>query len=93
MDRVKRPDYWEWREIRLEVLDRDKTCVYCGAEVAAKTGTIDHIIPIARGGGYGLDNLVASCKTCNESKGDKLPTSFIFHDYIKVLLRSPRNGA
>lgn len=68
------------------MLDRDKTCVYCGKDIDDKTGTVDHVIPVARGGSFELDNLVGSCKTCNEAKGDKLPTDFIFSQHIKVTL-------
>jgi 5-methylcytosine-specific restriction endonuclease McrA len=33
---------------------------------------IDHIIPIARGGKHGLDNIIASCYLCNSIKKDRL---------------------
>jgi len=54
------------------VMIRDKyKCQYCG-----KTGglTIDHVIPVSRGGKSNFDNCVAACKKCNSKKGNKLPS-------------------
>lgn len=43
-------------------------CFYCGAVGQV---TVDHIIPIARGGVHSIGNLVAACQTCNSSKKDR----------------------
>lgn len=43
-------------------------CVYCGA--AAQT--VEHIVPLARGGWEHPDNLVPACGPCNSSKSAKL---------------------
>ena len=42
-------------------------CAYCGA-----TGqlTIDHVIPLARGGDHTIGNFAPACKKCNSTKGD-----------------------
>lgn len=32
---------------------------------------IDHVIPVCRGGGENLANLLVACKTCNRQKADK----------------------
>lgn len=45
-------------------------CFYC--ETAPAT-TVDHFIPLARGGSHELSNLVGACRSCNSSKGSKLP--------------------
>jgi len=31
--------------------------------------TVDHVVPLARGGSNDLDNLVPACATCNSSRG------------------------
>ena len=33
--------------------------------------TIDHIVPVSKGGGDTLDNMQILCKPCNERKADK----------------------
>jgi len=34
--------------------------------------TIDHVVPLSRGGTFDLDNLVAACRECNIEKGQRL---------------------
>jgi 5-methylcytosine-specific restriction endonuclease McrA len=54
------------------VLIRDRhVCVYCGRR--EKVLTIDHIIPVSRGGKSDFDNCVACCRTCNNHKGARTP--------------------
>lgn len=52
-----------------KVKEENTTCYYCGDSLKSKGRTIDHKIPISRGGQTTLDNLVVSCKRCNEEKG------------------------
>lgn len=58
----------DYRRLRPLVLDRDGfTCRYCGGPAT----TVDHVIPRSKGGQNTLENLVAACKRCNLSKGDR----------------------
>jgi 5-methylcytosine-specific restriction protein A len=43
-------------------------CAYCGATFAPGDLTMDHVVPIARGGRSVKGNVVASCKPCNTAK-------------------------
>lgn len=43
-------------------------CAYCGVEDKL---TVDHVIPISRGGPDAPENVVPACKSCNSSKGAK----------------------
>ena len=64
----------QWKKIRLRILMRDGyECYWCGMDA----DTVDHIIPVAKGGTDVDDNLVAACRKCNFSKRDKLPDEFI----------------
>lgn len=56
--------------------DQGFRCHWCGADIGGGRHTVDHYIPIAKGGGNGPENLVMSCLTCNCSKSDKLPDEF-----------------
>lgn len=48
-------------------------CYYCGCKGKL---TIDHIIPLARGGTHEKSNLLAACNRCNSSKGARDPIKF-----------------
>jgi 5-methylcytosine-specific restriction endonuclease McrA len=48
-------------------------CHYCGQLVPAKELTMDHIVPIARGGRSVKGNVVPACKPCNSKKKHLLP--------------------
>ena len=43
-------------------------CHYCGRQVGAGNLTMDHVIPIARGGRSTRGNCVPCCRECNASK-------------------------
>ncbi len=48
-------------------------CAICGEFVPYDAFTVDHIIPLAKGGTNELNNLQCTCKTCNLIKQDILP--------------------
>ena len=48
-------------------------CYYCGLSIAAKELTMDHLVPIARGGRTTKGNVVPACKSCNNKKKQMLP--------------------
>jgi hypothetical protein len=60
----------QWESIRSVVFARDDyTCSYCGSR--GKRLECDHIVPVAKGGSHGFDNLTTACKPCNRRKGSK----------------------
>ncbi len=48
-------------------------CHHCGRQVGAKALTMDHLVPIVRGGRSTKGNVVPSCKDCNAAKKHSLP--------------------
>lgn len=46
-------------------------CYHCGVKFKSAELTMDHLIPIARGGKSTKNNCVPSCKDCNSKKGHK----------------------
>ena len=53
-------------------------CWYCGNEFDGDF-TIDHILPISRGGEDNLSNLVPCCKSCNSGKRNKTVEEYRLH--------------
>lgn len=45
-----------------------RKCHYCEGEFEVSALTMDHIIPIIRGGSTTRSNVVTSCKDCNSKK-------------------------
>ena len=43
-------------------------CAYCGGAFGARELTMDHVVPVARGGRSAKGNVVVSCKPCNARK-------------------------
>jgi 5-methylcytosine-specific restriction endonuclease McrA len=43
-------------------------CAYCGKEAKL---TLDHVIPLSKGGQHSAPNVVPACARCNSSKGSK----------------------
>ena len=51
-------------------------CHYCKGLFSPKELTMDHVIPIARGGRSEKFNLVPCCKMCNTKKRQMLPAEW-----------------
>ena len=52
-------------------------CHYCGRAVGAGALTLDHVIPVARGGKSVKSNCVPCCKECNNRKKAYTPAEQI----------------
>ncbi len=52
-------------------------CEYCHKHYKPQELTMDHIIPLARGGTSTLGNLAVACKPCNASKGLHTPVDLL----------------
>ena len=59
------------------------TCYYCGKKVGTSGLTMDHVIPLSRGGRSTKDNLVPCCKRCNTRKKSSLPVEW--EEYMRHL--------
>ncbi len=60
--RALRKSAWWQRRIARGV------CAYCGDSFAPRELTMDHVVPVARGGRSVRGNVVAACKDCNNRK-------------------------
>ena len=51
--------------------DAEKVCYYCGRKIIKKEDlTVDHIVPVSKGGKTAKENLVIACKACNAEKSN-----------------------
>jgi 5-methylcytosine-specific restriction endonuclease McrA len=59
---------------RQNIFLRDKhICQYCCNKFSEKKLTVDHVIPLSKGGRHEWTNVVTACSQCNNRKGDKTP--------------------
>ena len=65
--RALRESQW-WKRKRAGGL-----CHHCGGQFPPKDLTMDHLVPIIRGGKSTKGNVVPSCKACNSSRTHRLP--------------------
>jgi 5-methylcytosine-specific restriction endonuclease McrA len=48
-------------------------CHYCGGKFTSAELTMDHVVPLARGGESTRGNIVPACRACNQSKKLETP--------------------
>jgi 5-methylcytosine-specific restriction endonuclease McrA len=80
---------------RRALLQRDEyTCIYCGVQagerrqgrrVTNRDLTIDHLVPLSRGGNSTWGNTACACRWCNHRKADRTP-----HEAGMKLLWEPK---
>jgi len=51
-------------------------CHYCRRGVGVKALTMDHIVPLGRGGRSVRGNVVPACKDCNSKKKSMVPVEW-----------------
>ncbi len=80
-DKARKLRKSRWWQQRLAI----GVCYYCGGVFVPKDLTMDHIVPLARGGRSTKDNLVTCCKDCNNKKKTLLPIEW--EEYMENLDR------
>jgi 5-methylcytosine-specific restriction endonuclease McrA len=63
---LRRSQWWK-RKISSGV------CHHCGGKFAPSDLTMDHLVPVVRGGKSTKGNVVPSCKRCNSARKHRLP--------------------
>jgi len=75
--RALRDSQWWKRRIATGV------CHYCRRQVGRLALTMDHIVPLGRGGASARGNVVPACKDCNSRKKGMLPVEW--REYVDSL--------
>ena len=84
------------KKITTNKTDEQARCYYCNALLTSVNKTVDHMIPLVRGGSNTVDNKVPCCKACNRLKGDLTPDEFtllkdVKRKYSKILTKKSYN--
>lgn len=59
--KLKKSNWWQIHISR-------GVCHYCRGQFSPKLLTMDHIVPLARGGSSQRGNIVPACQACNQAK-------------------------
>lgn len=82
--RALRKSLWWQQQLQAGV------CHYCGRRVGAGALTMDHVVPVARGGTSTKGNVVPACTDCNQRKNCLTPAERILAELEQ---RDPGNEA
>lgn len=56
-------------------------CQYCNAPVTNSSATMDHVLPLSRGGKTNWENIVTACGPCNGRKGNNMTMRPFYKPY------------
>ena len=57
-------------------------CYFCGEKFLKEELTMDHLVPLARGGKSTKGNIVVACKLCNNEKKYLTPAELILKNQM-----------
>lgn len=61
------------KSIKQKLFAKSHFCHWCQKELTMETATIDHVIPLKRGGLDHQMNMVLACEPCNQERGHSMP--------------------
>lgn len=62
---------WDFVDLRIVYKKSKGLCGICAQPVDEATFTIDHIVPMSKGGAHLIENLQAAHRSCNSRKGNR----------------------
>lgn len=71
--KAERLDPRKMKARRAELWRKAPFCRWCGKQLSFRESTVDHVIPLARGGTNHVKNLVIACEACNRRRGRDMP--------------------
>lgn len=72
-------------EVKQRILAKsDCRCCHCGKKLALNKATVEHFIPISKGGTNLEANLVALCYGCNKNKNNYIMNPLDYYKYLKA---------
>ena len=66
-------EHFAWSEFLALCVQQKHRCFYCGRR---RTLTVDHVVPLSKGGLNDITNIVGACRPCNTRKGTRSAEEF-----------------
>lgn len=80
------------KDVRLDAYRKTHgRCAICGEPIEYATFTIDHIIPLSKGGTNYFENLQPTCRVCNQIKQDMLLDE-LMGKLMKILIYNTKSN-
>ncbi len=70
---VKAKRKQNYRKQKEKLLLKSSLCHWCKANMTIETATLDHKVPLSRGGLNNFNNYVLACYACNQARGNEMP--------------------
>lgn len=62
-----------YKSAKRRLLRKDSSCYWCEKILDSTSATLDHLIPLSKGGTNGSDNFVLACEDCNKNRRNNMP--------------------
>jgi len=62
-----------YRKIRERMFNKTNKCYWCECKLTLNNSTVDHVIPLSKGGLDHSNNRVLACEPCNKARGNWMP--------------------
>ena len=71
--KVQRKGSNSYKKARRRLLKKHPFCHWCNTLLTEETATLEHIIPLKRGGLDNDNNRTLACEPCNQERGHDMP--------------------
>lgn len=71
LEKTKRKGSYKSAKKRL--FKKSKICCWCNDPLTLEKATVEHIVPLSRGGLNNANNMKLACKGCNQKRGNEMP--------------------
>lgn len=69
----KSPRLKNYKTAKNKLMAKNAHCYWCDIPLTKATATLDHVIPLSRGGLNNDNNYVLACEPCNIKRGNSMP--------------------
>ena len=63
----------KYKKWKIQLIKKSDKCHWCRKTLTLETATIEHIVPLARGGLDNKNNVTLACEKCNQDRGCDMP--------------------
>lgn len=67
------------RRYRQRVIATNQVCAYCRCRLTEDNASLDHVVPVSRGGTHRPENLLPACVPCNQVKANRTLDEWLEH--------------